>query len=518
MKSRLCRSCPLCFLAALLVLAALAPSLSAALTLPRVFGDHMVLQSGMPAPVWGGGATAGGEVTVTFAGQSVTAKAGADGRWEARLAPLRPSKEPREMVVRGADGAEVRFTDVLVGEVWLCSGQSNMEKPIGERRKELPCFNAEEEIRTADFPQIRLLKIKRTRADTPAGDVETGAPWTVCSPATIDAIKFSAAGYFFGRKLHRELDTPVGLIDSTWGGTRIEPWTAPEGFDSVPGLAVYAVAARQPGAKVENTQPSSLYNAMIHPLAPFAMRGVIWYQGESNLIMCYDGDPIYTEKMRALVQGWRQVWHSELAFYYVQIAPHLYHVTRSSRIVSSELAPLFWERQAAAMKHLPGTGMIVTTDLVDDLFDIHPRNKLDVGERLARWALANDYARGDIVHSGPVFKEMRVKGNLAYLTFEYTHGGLVANDGKPLRWFTIAGGDGVFHPAEAVIEGGRVIVSSPRVASPRAVRFAWNEAAQPNLFNKAGLPAVPFRTDAPRPALNSSPDRPALPPKGATGD
>ena len=490
----------LCFLC--IFGACLALPVSAAIKLPHIFGDHMVLQSGVKASIWGT-ADAGEQVTVLFAGQKKTTAADAAGRWSVKLDPLAPSNEARDLTVTGKTD-EVRLVDVLVGEVWLCSGQSNMEKPIGEKRGQKPVFNAEEEIRTADFPQIRLLKIKKTRADSPTDDVELGAPWSVCSPDTIDAIKFSAAGYFFGRKLHRELNVPVGLIDSSWGGTRIELWTPPEGFDDEPSLAVFAVASRQPGAKVDRTQPSSIYNAMIHPLAPYAIRGVIWYQGESNLIdygttggSTGASDAAYTDKMVALVQGWRHVWQSDLAFYYVQIAPHFYHVARSSQVISAEAEPLIWEAQTAAMARLPHTGMVVTTDLVDDLFDIHPRNKLDVGERLARWALAHDYARNDVVYSGPVYQSMEVKSNLAYLTFEHVHGGLIANDNKPLRWFIIAGEDGVFYPAEAVAEGGRVIVSSPKVSEPKAVRFAWDEAAQPNLINRAGLPAVPFRTDAP---------------------
>lgn len=468
-------------------------SLVARPSLPSVFGDHMVLQSGMAAPIWGT-ANPGESVTVTFANQSKTALASTDGKWRVALDPLTPSAEPRELIVRGE--SELRLNDVLVGEVWLCSGQSNMEKPIGEQRGQKPVLNAEEEIRAANFPQIRLLKIKKTRADSPAADLVLTAPWTVCSPETIDAIKFSAAGYFFGRKLNTELNVPIGLIDSSWGGTRIEPWTPAEGFDTVPALAPFALAARQPGAKTEGTQPSSLCNAMIFPLAPFALRGAIWYQGETNLIDEPTNTAGYTDKMAALINGWRQLWKSELSFYYVQLAPHLYHVVRPASTVSPEIEPLFWEAQTAALR-IPRTGMIVTTDLVDDLMDIHPRNKRDVGERLARWALAKDYARSDIVFSGPVFRSMEIKGNLAYLDFEHVDGGLVSQDEKPLRWFIVAGEDGVFFPAQAVAQGGRIIVSSPRVAAPKTVRFAWDEGARPNLANKAGLPAMPFRTDNP---------------------
>ncbi len=441
------------------------------------FGDCMVLQRETPVPVWGRSAP-GEKITVVFGGQKKTSAADAAGKWSVKLDAMPANAEGREMTVTGKDG-EVKFSDILVGEVWLCSGQSNMEKPLGAQPGQRPTFNVDNEIAAANFPQIRLLKVKRTGAGKPADDVQLAAPWTVCSPQTIDKIKFSAAGYFFGKKLHTELNVPVGLIDSTWGGTRIEPWTAPEGFASVPALT---------GAK-----GSALYNAMIHPIVPFAMRGVIWYQGESNMPDAREKIS-YAEKMTALVQGWRQVWQRDLAFYYVQIAPYLYHLRTPLRYASPEDAALLREAQADAMR-LPHSGMVVTTDLADDVFDIHPRNKKDVGERLARWALAKDYGKKDVVCSGPVFSKMKIDGNRAVLSFDNVAGGLESKAGKPLTWFTVAGEDGVFWSAKAEIKGETIVISSPKVPAPKAVRFAWDEAAQPNFYNKAGLPAVPFRTD-----------------------
>jgi sialate O-acetylesterase len=458
------------------------------LSLPRVFGDHMVLQAQQPVPIWGW-ATPGQAVTVSFAGQEKRAIADSSGRWSVQLDALAVSAKPAELKVSGE--AQRVFTDVLVGEVWLCSGQSNMEKPLGEKSGQKPTFNATEEIAAANYPLIRFFKVTKARASTPARDL-TGE-WVACSPEAIDRIKFSAAGYFFGRKIHQELGVPVGLIDSTWGGTRIEVWTAPEGFAAVPSLADFAAATKVPGKKVANSEPAALYNAMIFPLVPFALRGALWYQGESNVIEVDDSD-LYTDKMQALVQGWRHVWQREFSFYYVQIAPHLYHVVRSGQVASPEATPRHWEAQAAAQR-IPRTGMIVTTDLVDDLMDIHPRNKKDVGERLARWALANDYARSGVEVSGPVFQRLEISGERAVLHFEHVDGGLVTKDGKAPTWFTVAGADGKFFPAIATIEGETVTVSSPRVSTPAVVHFAWDEAAQPNLMNKAGLPARPFRTD-----------------------
>lgn len=470
--------------------AALAQEAAQALKLPSVISDHMVLQAGQPAPIWGW-AKAGEVVTIRFAGQTQRATAAANGRWQVVLNPLTVSKQPAELTVSASQTIVV--SDVLVGEVWLGSGQSNMDKPLGEKSGQLPTFNAAEEIAKADFPEIRLFKVGRARAATPAEDVV--GKWVRTTPASIDAVKFSAAAYFFGRKIHQELGVPVGMLDSSFGGTRIEPWTPRAAFEGQPALVRFAEEVRTSPAKPPEMQLATLYNGMVAPLAPYAMKGVIWYQGESNIIEYTDGI-IYADKMTALVEGWRKDFKQNFSFYYVQVAPHLYHVARPATNVSPEEAPRLWEAQTASMR-LPKTGMIVTTDLVDDLMDIHPRNKKDVGERLARWALAKDYGKSDVVVSGPIFRSMRVAGGKARLSFDYLGGGLVAKDDKPLTWFVVAGRDGRFYPANAVIEGDEVVVSHPLVAEPAVVRFGWDEAAQPNFFNKGGLPASPFRTDNP---------------------
>jgi sialate O-acetylesterase len=407
------------------------------------------------------------------------------------LKPLTASKAPADLTVSAGETRVV--TDVLGGEVWLASGQSNMEKPIGEKSGQKPTFNAAEEIAAANYPEIRLFKVVRARSATPKDDVE--GQWVKTSPASMGAGEFSAAAYFFGRRLHQELGVPVGLIGSTWGGTRIEPWTPREAFEAMPTLTAWAEWRAASPLKLPDMQLASLYNGMIAPLAPYAMKGVIWYQGESNTIEYNDG-AIYADKMTALVEGWRKAFGQDLSFYYAQIAPHLYHVVRPATNVSPEAEPWLWEAQVASMR-LPKTGMIVTTDLVDDLMDIHPRNKKDVGERFARWALAKDYGRSDIVVSGPIYRAMTVENGKAMLSFDYVGGGLATSDDKPLTWFTIAGADGQFYPATAEIVGDRLAVSSPAVPAPTVVHFAWDEGARPNFVNKAGLPASPFRTDNP---------------------
>jgi len=448
---------------------------ASALTIPHVFGDHMVVQAGMPVPVWGW-ANPGEQIVVQFAGQErETAAAPGDGRWEVRLDPLTPSAEGRTLRISGSQAVE--FYDVLVGEVWLASGQSNMAKSFGPATHQKPIVNYQEELRQAGHPLIRLFQADPVRSAQPARDYPvkrkpsaraTLSGWAVCSPSSVDDLKFSAVAYFFGRKLNQELNVPVGLINVSVGGTQIEPWT--------PG----------PGGV--------LYNGMIAPVAGFGLRGIIWYQGESNVYTC-DGDA-YFPKMKALIEGWRSAWQRVLPFYYVQVAPLLYHATRMHLIASPEEVPLLWEAQTAAFR-LPHTGMVVTTDLVEDLFDLHPPQKRPVGDRLAGWALRNEYGRDELEVLGPLFQRMEIKGNQAILHFDHVGGGLVVKGSQPLTWFTIAGADGHFAPGEAKIVGDTVIVSSPKVPAPTVVRFAWDEAARPNFFNRAGLPAVPFRTNNP---------------------
>ena len=406
-------------LSVVLLTAALAGSAFAKLRLPAVISSGMVLQRESEAPVWGW-AAAGQDVTVEIAGQSKLAKAGDDGKWMLKLDPL-AAGGPHQMKI-AAGGDNVLLENVLVGEVWLCSGQSNMEWSVNASK------NPNEEKAAANYPNVRLFYIAKRPATMPQDDVPSN--WAECSPESVGG--FSAVGYFFGRHLHKELEgVPIGLIGSAWGGTRIEPWTPLEGFAKVAkvkgigeGIAkqleviadpskfiptaekwveqVKAHAAKKkappaaprfPGNFNQGT-PTGLYNGMISPVVPYGLRGAIWYQGESN-----NGEGmLYHEKMKALIAGWRDVFQKpDLAFHFVQLAPFKYGNGETT-------LPYIWEAQTATLK-VPGTGMAVISD-IGNVNDIHPRNKQDVGKRLALWALAKNYGKGELVYSGPIYRSI----------------------------------------------------------------------------------------------------------------
>ncbi len=462
MKRRL--SCSLLVVVALAWSAALA---QADVRLPKIFGEHMVLQQQMPIPVWGW-ADPGEKVTVTLGDRSATATACKKGKWSVKLDPV-PVGGPYEMKVSGKN--DLVLKDVLVGEVWICSGQSNMGFTVSRGN------NAKEEIAAAKYPKMRLLTVARNAVEKPVDDV-TGN-WAACSPETVPG--FSAAAYFFGRKLYEELGLPIGLVNTSWGGTRCEAWTSKEAMQSDPDFQPLFERSRVQKLEIRH-HPAALYNGMIHPLIPFAMRGAIWYQGESNVSRAEQ----YRKLFPVMISDWRKRWgEGDFPFYFVQLAPYIYG--KNDPCMLAEL----WEAQLKTLS-LPNTGMAVITD-IGDLKDIHPKNKQDVGLRLALWALAKTYGK-DVVFSGPLYKGMKVEGSKIRLSFEHVDGGLVAKGGS-LKDFTIAGKDDKFVPAEAVIDGESIVVSSPEVKRPVAVRFAWRHDAEPNLFNKTGLPASPFRTD-----------------------
>jgi len=436
--------------------------------LPKIFGNHMVVQQQMPVKVWGW-AEPGERVEVSLAGQTRAASADASGKWLVTLEPL-PAGGPHKLIVQANNRIELE--DVLVGEVWIGSGQSNMQWPV--RRS----MNAEEEIANARWPKIRLFTVARRIAETPQEDCE--GEWLICSPETVG--EFSAVLYFFGRKLHQELGVPVGLINSSWGGTVAEAWTSREALEGDEDFRPILERGAKFDPKIPN-QPAVLFNGMIHPLLNFAIRGVVWYQGESN---CARAEQ-YQKLFPTLIQDWRKRWGlGDFPFYFVQLAPFRY------RNADPRNAAELREAQRLTLR-LPNTGMVVTTD-IGDVNDIHPTNKQEVGRRLALWALAKTYGKTDLVYSGPLYREAKIEGNKIRIFFDHVDGGLVVK-GEELTHFQIAGADGEFKPAKAVIDGETVVVWNEEVANPVAVRFGWSDDAEPNLFNAAGLPASPFRTD-----------------------
>ena len=431
------------------LLFAVADRAAADVKLPAVLASGMVLQRDVPLKIWGT-ADAGETVTVTLGKQSTAEKAGENGKWLVTLKPQKADGKPRTITVKGKN--TITLTDVLIGEVWIGSGQSNMEWQLRNTH------GAKEAIAATKHPGIRLFHVPKVQKPAPADDVQ--AAWKACTPANVPT--FSAVLYYFGLKLHKELKVPVGLINSSWGGSPIEPWTIAGG------------------------KSGRMYNGMIAPLTNVAVRGVVWYQGETNAIL--KNGLKYTDKKKALIAGWRKAFgNRDLAFHFVQIAPW------SGKPYAAGELPKLWEAQVASLK-IPHTGMVVTTDLVDNFRDIHPRNKLDVGNRLALWALAKTYGKQGIVYSGPLYKSMKIEGDNIRLSFAHTAKGLKSRDGKPLSEFQIAGKDGKFVTATAEIDGNTVVVSAKDVTSPTQVRFGWHKLANPNLMNSAGLPASPFQT------------------------
>lgn len=459
---------------------------SGEVTCPAIFGSGMVLQRDLPVPVWGMAAP-GEAVTVEFAGQTKSTAANADGKWRVELDKLSASAEARTFVVRGTNA--LTFTDVLVGEVWFCSGQSNMEKPLGPRSGQKPTDDYEAELTRADCPTLRLFQVpQHNRPKANDGSLA----WTACSGDALMKTKFSAAAYYFGRELQRELGVPIGLIHSSFGGTRIEAWMPPEAFAGDPALRDLPGQTYQ--AWVKGVQATELHESMVTPFVPFALRGFLWYQGEANC-MNAEGN-IYAHKMRALIAAWRMAWELPKApFYFAQLAPFAYSKQKNWEKQLTPLAlPALWEAQIAALE-VPHTGIVPTSDLAGAGKDIHPTNKRDVGLRFARLALADVYRRKDTIAQAPRLRSAKWIGQSTLLVEFDEANGLRTTDGNEPPGFSLAGEDRVFRPARAIIHHDRVEVSNHEIAHPVAVRFAWDELAMPNLVNAAGLPALPFRTD-----------------------
>ncbi|GAB3996947.1 sialate O-acetylesterase [Spirosoma daeguense] len=463
----------------------LSAQLKAEIVLPRILGHNMVLQQGKPLVIWGK-ASVGETVTVQFAGQKQQTSADVSGNWRVTLQPLKASATPSELVISGTN--TIRLQNILVGEVWLCSGQSNMEYTMRKNSKVKPSLandsidghNPVDELNFANNPQIRVFLVNRKELNKP-DSLHRG--WNVAQDSALRS--FSAPAYFFAKELHKNLNVPIGVISSAVPGSRIEPWVSETAFQD----DTYYV-----GQKIDG-EPGKFYEPMIRPLVPFALSGFLWYQGESNCFL--KETTTYSHKLKTLITSWRSAWQNQtLPFYYVSLAPFKYSESKQKVALNTQTLPEFREAQELVLT-LPKTGMIVTTDLADDLSDIHPPFKWEIGKRLALLALVDTYQKNDVVGEGPVYEKMKRKGRSLELHFTHIGSGLTSRDDKPLTGFTIAGSDGVFVPAKAQIRGKRIVVSSADVAHPVAVRFAWDETAQPNLFNKEGLPARPFRTDNP---------------------
>ncbi len=498
--------------AALLWLVAVSAA-QAEVRLAPLFRSGAVLQREQPLPIWGWAAP-GEKVTVRFQGETATATAEADGRWYVQLSPRPAATTPQTLVVQGRN--RLQIDDVLVGDVWLCSGQSNMNWPLAQTE------NAETEIAQAEHPLIRQFKVPRVPAEEPARDVD--AKWVACSPKT--AGEFTAVGYYFARDLFARTQVPIGLVHSSWGGTVIESWISPGVLQAEPEFAGvmerwrqrladfpaaeqrYVIARQRweeqrraaeeagqpfrvrapnaPEGRGSRAQPGSLYNGMIAPLVPAALSGILWYQGESN---AGGRAAEYGTLFQRLITDWRVAFQRpELPFYFVQIANY-----EPPNDPSGQAWAVLREQQTSALT-LPATGMAVTIDIGDPK-DIHPRNKRDVGERLARFARAQLYGE-KLVTTGPRLQQVERRGRALRLTFAEADGLML----RPAETssFEVAGADGAFYPAAAVVKGQRIELTAAEVREPVEVRYAWANAPVATVFNAAGLPAAPFRATVPR--------------------
>jgi sialate O-acetylesterase len=481
--------------------------------LPALISDHMVLQAGEPAPIWGW-AQPGEPVTVEIAGQKLATRAGEDGRWQVNLAPLNAGAR---LTLKVSGHNQMVVHDVLAGEVWLGSGQSNMELPVHRAN------NLAAEKAAADHPELRMFTVVRHTSPTPLDDCQ--GKWQVCNSNTV--AYFSAVLYFFGRDLQQSLHVPMGLIHSSWGGTPIQSWMALPVIQAYPGYEAYlkrkkeevaAWPARKKQleeqiqqwektaakAQVEHRpvpdkpwnpgppdsgqyMPANLYNAMIHPLIHYRIRGAVWYQGESNAGGGRGGAVDYTDLQRRLIAGWRQDWNQgDFPFLYVQLPNWGNEGDRTH-----ESWAWFREGQAAVL-NVPNTGMAVTID-IGEADNIHPQNKQEAGRRLALIALNRVYQK-NVVCAGPQFAGATPDGRRMKINFTHAEGGLVCHGGA-LQGFELAGADQQWHPATATIAGDAVVVSSPQVTQPAVARYDWANNPDGNLYSAAGLPASPFRTD-----------------------
>ena len=477
-----------------------ASTVMADVTLPNVFGEHMVLQRGQKNKVWGK-AAAGEEVSVSIAAQNHKTKAGADGSWSVMLDPLDVG-DPLTLTVKGKN--EIKFGDVLVGEVWICSGQSNMQWSVNSSN------DADLERATAKHPKLRMINFPQIGVQEPIW-THPNSQWQTCTPETVG--NWSAVGYFFGRQLHRTLDVPVGLINNAWGGSAAEAWVnrdlltktpsmrplierwmlSEKAFDELSKKTDLTEDQKKQLAGMQNqmrgnSRPANIYNGVLSSHIGYGIRGAIWYQGESNAGRAYQ----YRDLFPLMIQNWRDEFaQGDFPFYWVQLADFLAEKPEPGDSSWAELR----EAQTMTMKRLPNTGEAVIIDIGEGK-DIHPKNKVDVGRRLARWALAETYKVPGIAARSPLYKSMEKSGDKIVLTFENVTGGWRPFDVNEPRGFAIAGEDKKFVWASAkILPDGRIEVSSAAVKEPASVRYGWADNPVVNMYSQAGLPLTPFRTD-----------------------
>ena len=491
---------------------ALLPALRAELTLPAVIGDHMVLQQKQANPIWGWD-TPGTKVTVKFAGQSLTATAGADGKWTVRLAPVGANAVPQTLTLVGTSTREIQ--DVLVGEVWMCSGQSNMQFALGQS------YNGDIEALASNFPQLRLISVPQVGTQELKKDFK--GRWEAASAATVK--DFSAVGFLYGRYLHEVLNVPVGLIDNAWGGSAAEAWVRRATIEADPRFAALMESTRKretdllsekgkanyeaslvkwkdeaAKAKAEkktpprapqdwltgNARPGNIFAGVVHPTLGYGMKGVIWYQGESNAGRAYEHAVLFP----FMIEQWRKEWgQGSFPFYWVQLADFMVEKPEPGESTWAELR----ETQTKTLR-LPNTGQAVIIDIGEGR-DIHPRNKQEVAARLVRWALAKDYGYS-VSYRSPEYQSVAFNGNKAVVTIDCFGSTLRAFDVAEARGFAVCGEDKVWRWATGkVIAPNKVEVASEQVAAPIAVRYAWADNPVCNLYSAEGLPATPFRTD-----------------------
>jgi len=443
----------------------------AGIRLPNVISSNMVLQQQSKATLWGW-ADPAEKIFVTTswnnAIDSVTTTSGA--KWKIQInTPV--AGGPYTITLKGWN--TIVLENIMIGEVWVCSGQSNMEWSSNQKLKQII-----EELPNSNNPNIRLFHVPKTTATSPQDNIP--GEWKVCSPESLKG--FSAVGYFFGKKLQHDLNVPIGLINASWGGTPAEVWTPDSEVNNDPILKNAAAQLNQ--ASWWPVDPGLTYNAMISPLTNFAIAGAIWYQGESNTGTAASYEKLFT----TMIGAWRKNWQKEFPFYYVQIAPFTYG--------NKHISALLREQQTKTLSY-PNTGMVVITDLVDNVKDIHPQNKKDVALRLANWALAETYKKNIGIYKSPVFKNMEISKDKAILYFDNAPNGfMIKGDGKPKATeFYIAGDDKNFLPAEVKLEKDKIIVFNKQIKNPVAVRFSFSNTAMSNVFSKDGLPINPFRTD-----------------------